>query len=339
MPIDFAALINGPPKNPNEKVFKALEKSFESMKIPKSKHVAFLMYQLPTINYKQICTYMRWPQCMMLSHLADVIKSNDILCKVILSIPYSEMKLQPFNKELVDWETLFEQFALKFMVHDISPEDEMKIIREYLGVEGLEYLNKIISPLEFDKLSFSILKLWVKEVVPSYSIPSVTISKKALGKRYEFFKRNQHCDEVVTDYYHALVMIAVDCEFGESITEHLRDRLVFGLKNPQLRKHCLNWCIPPPSGREAASVARKVEQTLEEQMSQLAVSKAKQKKKDQNKCSRCAKYGHYANDCKFLYSRCKKCSKRGHIQTACRTVTPGIGDNDAEDIDSSTPNV
>ena len=58
-------------------------------------------------------------------------------------------------------------------------------------------------------------------------------------QRYQFNLRQQATTELVAEYVAALRKLAKHCNFGDSLNEMLRDRLLCGIANPTVQKHLL----------------------------------------------------------------------------------------------------
>ena len=58
--------------------------------------------------------------------------------------------------------------------------------------------------------------------------------------RFIFHKRNQNEGETVEGYTTELKLLALDCEFGDTADDMIRDRLVFGVKNDRIREKLLS---------------------------------------------------------------------------------------------------
>nr|CAB3267884.1 COS41.3 [Phallusia mammillata] len=319
-----------------DETFKTLEEIFTQLNIPKSKQVAYMSYHLPIPMYKELCSFTMCPHVLTLDQLRKERKTNEKFLLGLLAVPYHEKKLYPYDKETNVWDFLFDQFSVYFMVHDIPKEDEMTIIEEYLPAEAVEELYEHTKPLKFNEITFALLKHRVKKTV--FYTAEITISGKTLKKRHEFFKRNQYYNETLSEYYEALSNLSMQCEFGIRINEHLRDRFTFGIHDPQLRNICLNWPVPPPTGADVVTCAKRVQDTLKAKAEKRTAERTKKLKRDENRCYRCGKFGHYAHECKFVFTKCKYCSKRGHIQAACRQLKNdlALGDESYTKQETST---
>ena len=63
--------------------------------------------------------------------------------------------------------------------------------------------------------------------------PSVTI------QRFRFYSRFLQPGESILAVFAELRSLAKDCEFGASLEENLRDRLIYGVSDPLIQKRLL----------------------------------------------------------------------------------------------------
>ena len=63
-----------------------------------------------------------------------------------------------------------------------------------------------------------------------------TPAKSVIVERFRFNQRKQHDDESVRVYVAELRKLTINCEFGDTLNDMLRDRLVCGLSNPKIQK-------------------------------------------------------------------------------------------------------
>lgn len=59
-------------------------------------------------------------------------------------------------------------------------------------------------------------------------------------QRWKFNTRNRKSDETVGDYVAELRKLAQDCNYGESLTVMLRDRLVCGINDDRIQRRLLS---------------------------------------------------------------------------------------------------
>lgn len=60
-----------------------------------------------------------------------------------------------------------------------------------------------------------------------------------IAERYKFSKRNQLDHETVSEYIASLKRLSIHCDFGASLNDYLRDRLVSGIKSETTKQRLL----------------------------------------------------------------------------------------------------
>lgn len=119
--------------------------------------------------------------------------------------------------------------------------------------------------------------------------------------------------------------LAEHCQFGEGLSDALRDRLVCGLHNEGTQRRLLteeNLTLT-----RALEIAISVETAAKDagelqgkNTEMCSVHKLHTKKKDKTQpCYRCGKKSHDPADCWFKDKDCRQCNKRGHIQKMCKS--------------------
>ena len=132
-------------------------------------------------------------------------------------------------------------------------------------------------------------------------------------RRFQFNTRKQQAGETVAEYVAALRKAAEFCDYGDSLSEMLRDRLVCGITDISVQKRLL--AEKDLTLDKAVSLAQSVE---------IAEKGAKDLKSPAENKSREAKYKyppvcfqcsgrHLATNCRFVSEICHSCGKQGHI--------------------------
>ena len=60
-----------------------------------------------------------------------------------------------------------------------------------------------------------------------------------IAERYRFYCRKQNADESIAEYIANLNRLSTHSQFEGFLEQALRDRLVYGMKNDNIRKHLL----------------------------------------------------------------------------------------------------
>ena len=158
--------------------------------------------------------------------------------------------------------------------------------------------------------------------------------RNVIAERFRFHGRNQMIGESVAQFVAELRRLTARCEFGEYLTEALRDRLVCGLRSePAQRK------LPGEGGALTLQRAIELAQTMESAKEQaqslhgssdLSVGRVEQRRQElfaeSKACNRCGKQGHLAAAFPFREAKCYKCGEKGYIARVCRGGKKAIGE-------------
>ena len=153
-------------------------------------------------------------------------------------------------------------------------------------------------------------------------------------QRYKFNTRTRHPGESIATFTAELSLLAKFCNFGDSLDDMLRDRLVCGIADTQIQRRLLaeskltlKKATELALGMEAAV---KNAQTLQSTPSRAIAQdeslhkvqgghRKKVQKASQPVCYQCGVTGHVAQVCKHKSSKCHSCGKVGHLQKVCRS--------------------
>ncbi|XP_068684745.1 uncharacterized protein [Montipora foliosa] len=177
-----------------------------------------------------------------------------------------------------------------------------------IGDEALDVYNAFTWDSDADKVKMD----KVLEHFEQYCEPR----KNTIYERYLFFSRGQESGEPIDKYATVLRNMADSCEFQDLKDSLIRDRIVFGIADHNVRERLLR--VPDLTLNKALELARAAEATQSQlkQMQNLhevnAVGKKKEnffrKKQEEKKKS--------ANG-SAQQKQCNKCGKRNHFAAKC----------------------
>ncbi|KAL9982685.1 hypothetical protein ACROYT_G004758 [Oculina patagonica] len=153
----------------------------------------------------------------------------------------------------------------------------------------------------------------------------------AIVQRFKFNTRTQQPGETIAMFLAELRHLTEHCEFGATLDEMLRDRLVCGvhdiriqrrlLAEPKLTlKRTLDLALAIEAADKDASEIQKGDP--QEEDTSLNKVDFKVEKGDEVHCYRCGG-NHYPKSCHFKDAKCYACGKLGHLSRVCQNKKKG----------------
>ena len=146
---------------------------------------------------------------------------------------YSVMAtLTQFAQEEEDWTTYVERLEHYFAANDVVDDGKKRSI--LLAVCGSSTYKLVRNLISADRLATTSFKDLVEKVREFYAPkPSVIV------QRFKFNSRVRTKEESIAVYLAALRELSEFCEYGETLNEMLRDRLVCGVNHEGLQRKLL----------------------------------------------------------------------------------------------------
>ena len=122
-----------------------------------------------------------------------------------------------------------EQF---FEANDIAEEKQVAVLLTVIGAPTYGLLKSLLAPENPKSKSFAELVSTLK----SHFNPKPSV----IAERFKFHRRYQKEGESTARYIVELRKLASTCDFGDFLSESLRDRFVCGLRDGAIKK---NYCL------------------------------------------------------------------------------------------------
>ena len=141
-------------------------------------------------------------------------------------------KIEAFDETNDNWNAYVERVEQYFIANDIKEDKQVAVILSLMGNKTYGLLRNLSAPAKPSSLS---LKTIVETLQENLSPKPLLIAE-----RFRFHKRNQLEGETVSTNIAELKKLTLYCEFGASLNDALRDRLVCWLLNELIQKWLLS---------------------------------------------------------------------------------------------------
>nr|XP_037290511.1 uncharacterized protein LOC119185683 [Rhipicephalus microplus] len=235
-----------------------------------------------------------------------------------------------FTEEEGGWSAYKVRLEAYFQAQEITDEAKQRaLLVAALSNGAVKVLQGRCHPKSVNDLTYSDV---IKHLQSHYE-PQVNETAAS----YRFFTRTQAEGERLRDFVAALRRMAEDCNFGDMWHRMLRDRIVCGVRDDDVRRLLLTRGSLTLKEAEdfvmAAEAATENAQHMQPLPSPVAdttnfvrpgLSRSKSKKasglsRDEHRpCTRCGASSHQADDCRHLQTVCHRCRKRSHLARVCR---------------------
>ena len=224
-------------------------------------------------------------------------------------------KVDEFDEGTDDWVEYTERLEQFFLANEIDDATQKKaILLSSCGSKTYSLFRNLLAPVAPSAKTYAELVTVMKE----HKIPKPSI----ILERFKFFKRDRENSESIATYISELRKLTRECDFGTTLEDMLRDRLVCGIRNDKIQQRLLSQTTL--SFAQAVSLSTAMERAEgnlkdlhESQVQDLPVHALK----SPTKCFRCGKTNHIADKCRFKNAECYVCRQRGHIAPVCKQRT------------------
>ncbi len=234
-----------------------------------------------------------------------------------------------FDEKTQSWEEYCEILDNFFEANDIdNAEKQRAILLSVVGSKIYSLIQNLLSPDKPKSKSYAqLVYLLKKHFNPK---PSEIV------QRFKFDSRSRRPDETVTDFVAELRKLVQDCNYGETLQQMLRDRLVCGVNDERIQRRLLSeqnltfdTALKIALSLEAAdknaqdlrnnNAAAACHKVCSKADGRVSCDEGMQASAASKSCFRCKGTNHSAPDCRFKTAKCHSCGKIGHISRACRS--------------------
>ena len=128
-----------------------------------------------------------------------------------------------------DWSSYVERLEQYFMANDVSTAGKKKaILLSFCGSAAYQLIKSLLVPSRPHEKSFA----QIVEMMCNHCHPKAS----PIVCRFTFNSHSQKEGESLSMYMAELRKLATDCDYGESLLEMLRDRIVCGVKDRRILK-------------------------------------------------------------------------------------------------------
>ena len=241
-------------------------------------------------------------------------------------------KIGEFDPIQESWDMYIERLELYFVANGVTEAERKRaVLLTASGPSTYKLIRNLTAPEKPTEVAYSEIVALVK--VHHTPKPSVTV------QRYKFHTRTQQPGESVAVFVAELRQLSEHCEFGTTLEDMIRDRLVCGVANSSIQGRLL--AEQSLTLKQAHDLARAIE-TAEKNVRDLQGPKqstavhtvmhkqrgAEHRTGTENPCHQCGGK-HLPQQCRFKTNVCHACKKRGHLARMCRTKKSqaGVGRN------------
>ncbi|XP_069358815.1 uncharacterized protein [Maniola hyperantus] len=253
----------------------------------------------------------------------------------------SPRKLGEFDVVSGNWASYCERMEMYFIVGDVKEALRVPTMISMVGDRAYELMVNLCSPVRpGDKTFAELVKIVGEHLQPKPSI---------LAERFRFRQYRQQESTSVSQYVAELKELSRFCDFGNNLSENLRDQLVCGLQSEVIRQRLFaeetldfNRAVRLATTFEAAeknalavevgigisrpkSEPGKTGETLREAAASVSGTSSKSLHRFRiSACDRCGDQRHGKDDCPYKFFECSRCRRIGHLRRRCPD-DPGAG--------------
>lgn len=253
--------------------------------------------------------------------------------------------IEKFSGRGEDFEMYLERLDFYFTANDLAEitptgdnaaavttrlEKRKSILLSVIGADTYGLLRSLCAPTRPAEKTFKD----ITDILQEHFSPKAS----EVVSRFKFHSRIRNQSESVATYLSELRKLAETCNFGNYLTDMLRDRLVCGIADERIQRLLLTEkeltldkaykvCIAEETASHDTNVLKgehvnKIASQKEKKPTSTFARSSKSFEKKftptkKKKCYRCGDESHLAPRCKHINTRCNFCKKIGHLSKVC----------------------
>ena len=140
--------------------------------------------------------------------------------------------ISEFDHKVEDWKTYVERVNLSLTANDITDRDKKRaVLLSVCGARTYHTIRGLVAPSKLTDLAYDEIGMRVQEHYNPILVVTV--------QRYKFNSRVCQPEESVAKFVAALRHLGIHCDYGDSLNNMLRDRLICGITDARIQQRLL----------------------------------------------------------------------------------------------------
>lgn len=128
-----------------------------------------------------------------------------------------------------DWSSYVERLQQYFVAKDVkAAEKQRAILLSTVGGSTYQLIRNLLAPRKPTDVTF----VQIVDAVQGYHQPKPSI----IVQRFNFHSRSRRSGETISAFVAELRKLSEHCEFGDTLNDMLRDRLVCGISDQRIQR-------------------------------------------------------------------------------------------------------
>ena len=140
----------------------------------------------------------------------------------------THVKILKFNETVESWTSYSERLEYSIKANDIVPEKQHAMLNAACGPSTYQLLKSLVQQAKLEDKD--LVKLLGEHFNPKPS---------SIGSRYRFNKRDRRQGESIYTFVAEFRGLAEHCQFGSTLNDMIRDRLVCSISDSQIQRRPL----------------------------------------------------------------------------------------------------